>query len=181
MRCRQLPAPSQLSAWSHALDAGFPQGVFNGKSFGRQRPCPSHVSCPEHAPAVLPQLLPTAGEGAVVEMVGVQTKHGLPPIGAPSAMQMPLMRQPLQVLAHTPDSTLQTMLAPHWFTPTVHSPDASSHVETPLHATPSSHSRGTPPQTPPPQVSPVVQRIPSSHATASLADQLVESRSGSQI
>jgi hypothetical protein len=139
------------------------------------------VSCAEQAVAAEPQLLPLALEKAVAERAGSQTWQGLPGASAPASTQTPAITQPLQVLSQVSVATLHTALVPHWLTGAEQLSEASSQVETPLHATPSSHLRGLPVQEPARQTSSIVQKSWSSHGASSLFDQARASRAGSQI
>lgn len=153
----------------------------DGKWFGWQTPCPSHVSASEQAASLAPQTLPTAGTKAVDEMAGSQTMQGSPARSEPALKQTSLIKHPSQVLVHASVVTSHTWPAGHWLVGVEQVSATSSHVETPLQATPSSQGSAAPVQTPARQASFVVQKSPSSQVAPLLLDQSRELRFGSQI
>ena len=88
-----------------------------------------------------PQVLPDAGENALVETVGLHTKHGLPAASAPAGTHTPLTRQPSHVLTQVSDALSHAVPAGQVLTGELHVSVSSSQVELPLHAMPSSHWR----------------------------------------
>jgi hypothetical protein len=148
---------------------------------GKHTPVSLHVSCSEQVLGPEPQFLPGTGEYALPDFVGSHTRHGLSGASAPLATQLPATWQPAQLLTHPPVLVSQRALSPHWLAPGVQTWFASSQVDTPLHATPSSHDRGVPTQVPWEQASATVQKSPSSQVAPSLSDQLEALRVGSQI
>lgn len=147
---------------------------------GWQPPTASQVLWPEQALGPEPQALPNAAVKNEVERAGSHTKQGLPLASAPAGRQTSSIKQPAQVLTQELDTTSQMELEPHSLTFAEQASAASSQVEMPLHATPSSHTRWSPAHAPSLHASLTVQNNPSSQA-ASLGDQLPASRSGSQI
>lgn len=114
------------------------QGVGKGRSLTTHCPCPLQVSWAEHSVAAAPQLAPTLALNEAVLRDGSHTWQGLFWFTLPASTQVPLMVQPRQRQASTAS----------------------------LHSSPLAQLRPLAVQTPPWQLSPVLQNKPSSQGLA---------------